>query len=109
MAATGKPAGTRKYVNTPVGQFEIPQGVADALGRMSSIELMREYIEKCRDFIDPFLFQEMVDRGLIHRGDFHSNIETRLREMEKGLALIGPGPTEEDECLEEDTDGPEIG
>lgn len=89
MGATGKPAGTKKYVSTPAGPFEIPQEIADALGRMSNIELMREYVEKCRDFIDPFLFQEMADRGLIHRGDFHRDIEARLLEMETALEPDG--------------------
>jgi len=84
--STGQPPGTKKYVDTPVGQFEIPQGTADALGRMSNVELMREYVEKCRNFIDPFLFQEMADRGLIRRGDYHRDIEARLCEMEQSEA-----------------------
>lgn len=69
-----------KYVDTPMGKFEMPSWAAERLDKMTDIELLEEYVEKCRDFIDPFLFQEMADRNLIHRGDYYADIVKRLEQ-----------------------------
>lgn len=67
-----------KYVQTPAGAFAMPAWAADRLEKMTDIEILEEYVEKCKDFIDPFLFQEMADRGLTVRGDYYRDIVTRL-------------------------------
>lgn len=70
-----------KYVQTPIGAFAMPSWAADRLDKMTDVEILEEYVEKCKNFIDPFLFQEMIDRGLTVRGDFYRDIVVRLEKM----------------------------
>lgn len=76
-----------KYVDTPMGKFEMPSWAAERLDKMTDIELLEEYAEKCRNFIDPFLFQEMADRKLIFPGDYHADIIKRLEQMKNAVVL----------------------
>ena len=78
-----------KYINTPIGKFAMPPWAENRLSAMSNIEILEEYAEKCRDFIDPFLFQEMCDRGLTVRGDCYIDIIQRLKAMKQPLSGRG--------------------
>jgi len=70
-----------KYIDTPVGKFEMPNAVAERLDGMTDIELLEDYVKNCKNFIDPFLFQEMADRKLIFAGDYYADIVKRLEEL----------------------------
>lgn len=56
----------------------MPILVENRLTAMSDVEILQEYVDKCKNFIDPFLFQEMCNRGLISRGDYYRDIEKRI-------------------------------
>lgn len=70
-----------KYINTPVGKFQMPGWAEARLSAMTDLEILEEYVVKCRSFIDPFLFQEMCDRGLTVRRDYYQDIVDRLEAM----------------------------
>lgn len=73
-----------KYLNTPCGPFKIPSWAAEHLDSLSDIELMDEYVQKCKQFVDPFLFQEMVNRRLIFKGDTYRDVEEQLYRLQTG-------------------------
>ena len=70
-----------KYIDTPAGKFQMPRWEESRLAEMTDLEILEEYVVKCRSFIDPFLFQEMCDRGLTVRGDYYQDIVDRLEAM----------------------------
>lgn len=70
-----------KYIDTPAGKFQMPRWAENRLAEMTDLEILEEYVVKCRSFIDPFLFQEMCDRGLTVRGDYYQDIVDRLEAM----------------------------
>jgi len=73
-----------KYINTPCGSVEIPAPAAERLESLSDIELMEEYVQKCKQFVDPFLFQEMVNRRLIFKGDSYKDVAEQLYRLKSG-------------------------
>ena len=70
-----------KHINTPVGWFEVPHHIQNRINNLSDIELLQEYLDKCKNFIDPFLFEEMSNRSLIFSGERRADIEKRLEAM----------------------------
>ena len=70
-----------EYINTPVGQFDVPYFIKDRINKMSDIELLQEYVDKCKNFIDPFLFAAMINRNLIFSGERLSDVEKRLESI----------------------------
>lgn len=73
-----------RYINTPCGSFEVPPEVARRLDRMSDIALLEAYVQNCKQFVDPFLFQEMVSRGLVFEGDTYRDIDELLYREKTG-------------------------
>lgn len=71
----------QRNINTPVGAFAIPNFIAERLEKLSDIEVLQEYIDKCKNFIDPFLFNEMLHRKLIFAGEHNADVEKRLADM----------------------------
>ena len=70
-----------RTINTPVGRFEVPRHIQERIDNLSDIELLQEYLDKCKNFIDPFLFEEMSNRNLIFSGERRADIEKRIEQM----------------------------
>lgn len=85
-----------KYLDTPFGQFEMPHNIAAVLDGMSNIELLEKYLAECNKtgFIDPCMFQEMKDRGLVLRGEYNSDIEQKLKTLKQALPVPTQAPLE---------------
>jgi len=92
-----------KSINTPVGQFAVPSHIAERIEKLTDIELLQEYLDKCKNFIDPFLFEEMSNRSLIFSGERRADIERRLEQMkiyDCDMDSFGIGGYEDEEDYE---------
>jgi hypothetical protein len=70
----------RGQVSTPVGYFPIPAALQKAMEASSDMELLKDYVDKCKVFSDPFLLNELAHRGLVRPGMFYRDVAALYKE-----------------------------
>jgi hypothetical protein len=73
----------RNEIRTPGGIFPIPEGIAKANQEATDIELL-ESLYVFGDYVDPFVFHELLYREIITGGETKADIEALIEYKKTG-------------------------